>query len=29
VPQSKIRRAEEKEYRGGYEREGYSEPVTS
>jgi dihydroorotate dehydrogenase len=29
VSQSKIRRADEKEYRGGYEREGYSEPVTS
>jgi dihydroorotate dehydrogenase len=29
VLQSKIRRAEEKEYRGGYEREGYSEPTAS
>ena len=29
VPQSKIRRAEEKDYRGGYEREGYSEPAAT
>jgi dihydropyrimidine dehydrogenase (NAD+) subunit PreA len=27
VPQSKIRRADEKEYRGGYEREGYAEDL--
>jgi len=27
VAQSKIRRADEKEYRGGYEREGYAEPA--
>ena len=29
VAQSQIRRAEEKDYRGGYEREGYSEPATT
>src|SRR5437764_5623076 len=29
VAQSKIRRPDEKEYRGGYEREGYAEPVTT
>ena len=29
VSQSKIRRADEKDYRGGYEREGYSEPAPS
>ena len=29
VPQSKIRRAGEKDYRGGYEAEGYAEPVTT
>ena len=29
VPQSKIRRADEKEYRGGYETEGYAEPTGS
>src|SRR6476469_2329098 len=29
VSQSKIRRADEKEYRGGYEREGYSDPATT
>jgi dihydropyrimidine dehydrogenase (NAD+) subunit PreA len=27
VAQSKIRRAEEKDYRGGYEAEGYAEPL--
>src|SRR4051812_6319061 len=27
VPQSKIRRADEKDYRGGYDAEGYAEPV--
>jgi dihydroorotate dehydrogenase len=27
VPQSKIRRADEKDYRGGYDREGYAEPA--
>jgi dihydroorotate dehydrogenase len=29
VAQSKIRRADEKDYRGGYEAEGYAEPVTT
>jgi dihydropyrimidine dehydrogenase (NAD+) subunit PreA len=29
VTQSKIRRADEKEYRGGYEREGYAEPAAT
>ena len=29
VAQSKIRRADEKEYRGGYDREGYSEPAAT
>ena len=29
VSQSKIRRADDKEYRGGYDREGYSEPATA
>ena len=29
VPQSKIRRAEEKDYRGGYEREGYAESAAT
>jgi len=29
VAQSKIRRPTEKDYRGGYEREGYSEPATT
>ena len=28
VSQSKIRRPDEKDYRGGYEAEGYAEPVT-
>jgi hypothetical protein len=27
VSQSKIRRAEEKDYRGGYEAEGYAEEL--
>jgi dihydroorotate dehydrogenase len=27
VPQSKIRRADEKDYRGGYDIEGYAEPA--
>jgi dihydropyrimidine dehydrogenase (NAD+) subunit PreA len=29
VSQSKIRRPDEKDYRGGYEAEGYAEPVTT
>jgi dihydropyrimidine dehydrogenase (NAD+) subunit PreA len=29
VAQSKIRRPDEKDYRGGYEAEGYAEPVTT
>jgi dihydroorotate dehydrogenase len=29
VAQSKIRRADEKDYRGGYEREGYAEPAAT
>ena len=29
VAQSKIRRADEKDYRGGYEAEGYAEPVAT
>jgi hypothetical protein len=29
VAQSKIRRPTEKDYRGGYEAEGYAEPVTT
>ena len=29
VAQSKIRRADEKDYRGGYDAEGYAEPVTT
>jgi dihydroorotate dehydrogenase len=29
VAQSKIRRPGEKDYRGGYEAEGYAEPVTT
>jgi dihydropyrimidine dehydrogenase (NAD+) subunit PreA len=29
VLQSQIRRAEEKEYRGGYEREGYADPAAT
>jgi len=29
VSQSKIRRPDEKDYRGGYETEGYAEPVTT
>jgi dihydropyrimidine dehydrogenase (NAD+) subunit PreA len=29
VPQAKIRRPDEKEYRGGYDAEGYADPVTT
>jgi hypothetical protein len=29
VSQSKIRRPDEKDYRGGYDAEGYAEPVTT